>query len=83
MGKVSGEDSSRKLTFYGEATSEDIAKEFIRAKRMDGWQILTAPFLVDSRRVTWYRSESDPVPISSTLIDVWAFVLHRFYQDDQ
>jgi hypothetical protein len=82
MTTVSGSASPSRLTFYGEATSKDAAQEFIDAKGADHWRVLVSPFLIDSRRVTLYRSDDTSVPVSSTIIEIYAFVLHRFYPHD-
>jgi hypothetical protein len=67
--------------FYGEAVSEETAAMHINNLHGDGWRVLAAPFLVDSRRVTLYRvsDTAESSPISSTNIEIWAFVLHRFF----
>jgi hypothetical protein len=68
--------------FYGEDVSEQTAVMHIHNLRGDGWRVLASPFLVDSRRVTLFHVEAkdaEPTAISSTSVEIWAFVLHRFF----
>ena len=67
--------------YYGEAISEEAALLHISNLRGDGWRVLASPFLVDSKRVTLYRMAAESFPISSTNVDIWAYLLHRFFYD--
>lgn len=68
--------------FYEETVSEESALVRVNEMRGDGWRVLAAPFLVDSKRVSLFRvseETGESKPISSTTVEIWAFLLHRFF----